>query len=118
MKKIIVSILAGLALAVTAQAVTNVAQSIDSRALPADKFRDIINDRVYDVVNTDIPALVEAVNSGVITNPAFAGTTFSSSATQLVFSAASAAAATNTATPLSLPVRVNGTNYLLKLFLN
>ena len=46
-------------------AVTNVAKvsgTIDSRSLPADSFRPTVNDRLYDVVNTDLTGIVAAVN--------------------------------------------------------
>lgn len=113
MKKFLL-IIAGVAmLAAPSIAVTNVATAIESESLPADAFRPLINKAVYDTVNTDVPALVDAVNAP-ITNRA----PFTLGTTQLVFTASGVAAATNTTAALSIPVRLNGTNYLLKLHAN
>lgn len=115
-------------LAVGAQAVTNVSKSIDSRSLPADAFRPVINDRLYDVVNTDIPAIVADINSKLGTSGSATlnslsitgASPLSVASTQVVFSAATATmtTATNTTPTASIQVRLNGTNYLLKLFPN
>ena len=62
-------------------------------------------------------AVVEAVTLVGAVSSAQSSVTVSG-ATGIVSTAAAAVVATNTVTPASLQIRVNGTNYLIKLFLN
>jgi len=72
MKKIFCIIAIGMLASLSASAVTNVTQAIESESLPADQFRPIINKAVSDIANTDIPALVAAVNANATTASAYA----------------------------------------------
>lgn len=115
MKKFLIIIAGAALLALPAIAVTNVATAIESESLPADAFRPVINKAVYDTVNTDVPALVAAINA-----KDYSAAPFTIAGTQLVFtaSAATMTTATNASPTASIQVRLNGTNYLLKLFPN
>lgn len=117
MKKFIIGIgsfalALGLGVVASSAQVTQTAAAIESKALPADAFREKINAAVYDLTVTDVPAIITEVNKA-------SGTAaYTLATTQLVFSAAASAAATNANPTASLLIRVNGTNYYLKLFPN
>ena len=117
MKKIVIGIVSfafvlGLGVAASSAQVTQAAVAIESKSLPADAFREKINAAVYDLTVTDVPAIITEVNKA-------SGTAaYTLATTQLVFSAAASAPATNATTTASIVVRVNGTNYFIKLFPN
>lgn len=52
----------GLGVAASSAQVTQTAAAIESKALPADAFREKINAAVYDLTVTDIPAIITKVN--------------------------------------------------------
>lgn len=117
MKKIVIAVgsiaIAVGVLAMQAKAqVTQTAAAIESKYLPADVFREKINAAVYDLTVVDVPAIISEINKS------YSAAAYSLSTTQLVFSAPAVSPATNNNPTASIRIRVNGTNYLIKLFPN
>jgi hypothetical protein len=71
-------------------------------------------DSVWRVLKSDDTTAAEVLNNGAFS----AGSVTVSSATGLVSTAAAISAGTNTTAAAGLRVRVNGTNYIIRLFAN